>query len=233
MVTHWRGHGHPQGRAWHDVFPPRASVPPVLAGLGLVGFLVCLLLLQAGLLQASDDALLARFALPRTPTLDRVAFIISEIVMMPYVMALMGPCVVYLWHLQRRALALGLLAVTLCSAILLKLLKYAVQRERPVTAHFAEDSGGFPSGHVIGAVVVYGLLAYVACRFIAHKFWQRVVIVACVVLLVLLSGAVRLYQQVHYPSDIYASCALGMACLFGGIVVCEAYERLHPLPGGQ
>lgn len=74
---------------------------------------------------------------------------------------------------------------------------------------------GFPSGHVFAAVLCYGLLAYLIVPKLSSRFWKAVVI-ALAVLITLYVGFSRLFVGDHYPSDILAGYALGIA--WGGLV---------------
>jgi undecaprenyl-diphosphatase len=69
---------------------------------------------------------------------------------------------------------------------------------------------GFPSGHSISAVMCYGLLAYLlAPRIHSHLGKALVIIVA--VLVILFIGYSRIFVGDHYPTDVLAGYALGIA----------------------
>ena len=73
---------------------------------------------------------------------------------------------VLLWHARRKPLAIGW-AVTLAgNAVLNPMLKQFFERLRPLNEHGVANALGwsFPSGHASGAMVTYGMLAYVAVR---------------------------------------------------------------------
>ena len=88
-------------------------------------------------------------------------------------------------------------------------LKHAIHRDAPFT---------FPSGHVLGAAVGYGLIVY----FVVMSTKSRAVRAAALMLgaaLVVAIGLSRLYLGVHYFSDIVGGLAAGAlwltACLTG------------------
>jgi membrane-associated phospholipid phosphatase len=68
----------------------------------------------------------------------------------------------------------------------------------------------FPSGHVFGAVMGFGLLAYLAAPRMKTAF-GRFVVVAAALGLCLYIGFSRVFLGHHYPSDILAGIALGIA----------------------
>jgi membrane-associated phospholipid phosphatase len=68
----------------------------------------------------------------------------------------------------------------------------------------------FPSGHVITAVLAYGLLAYLFVPKMPSLFWKWVVVIATI-LTMLYIGFSRLFLGGHYLTDLLAGYALGIA----------------------
>jgi undecaprenyl-diphosphatase len=68
----------------------------------------------------------------------------------------------------------------------------------------------FPSGHVITAVLFYGLLAYFLVPKMPSLFWKWVLVIATI-LTILYIGFSRLFLGGHYLTDILAGYALGIA----------------------
>lgn len=92
--------------------------------------------------------------------------------------------------------------------------KYAFQRTRPhfEDAILALTTYSFPSGHVAGATMFYGVLAAYVVTHVSKWRW-RVLIVLCAFLLVVLVALSRIYLGVHYLSDVLAAFAEGVAWL--------------------
>lgn len=91
-------------------------------------------------------------------------------------------------------------------------LKALFRRARPLHDHgfIIEPGWSFPSGHAFGAMVFYGMLAYVLLR-LSPRFHRA--IVAGAVLMIGVIGISRILLQVHYFSDVLAGYAMGAAWL--------------------
>jgi len=93
------------------------------------------------------------------------------------------------------------------------LIKTVVERTRPALPEPIATAGGasFPSGHAMGAMVLYGALLLVilpALRPVTRRWaW------ATTVLLILGVGASRVVLGVHYLSDVVGAWILGLAWL--------------------
>ncbi|MEO7052526.1 MAG: phosphatase PAP2 family protein [Rhodanobacter sp.] len=102
-------------------------------------------------------------------------------------------------------------------------LKALFRRVRPLHDHgfIIEPGWSFPSGHAFGAVVFYGMLAYVLLR-LSPRFHR--LIIAAAMLFIGVIGISRVLLQVHYFSDVLAGYAAGAAWLVWCI---GAAEMLH------
>jgi undecaprenyl-diphosphatase len=80
----------------------------------------------------------------------------------------------------------------------------------PVVVWHQMTSPGFPSGHAISAVMCYGLLAYLLVPQMPSRLWKAVTVLTAV-LIILYVGFSRIYVGDHYPSDVLAGYALGIA----------------------
>ncbi len=93
-------------------------------------------------------------------------------------------------------------------------LKLAFARERPQWEEplASASSFSFPSGHALGALVVYGAVAAVVVRELGGSR-ARLGWLAATTVLVVVVGASRLYLGVHYLSDVLAGYSAGLALL--------------------
>ena len=126
-----------------------------------------------------------------------------------------------LWATRQRALALGWVLALGGNGLLNPLLKRVFERVRPEHAHglVVEASYSFPSGHSSGAVVAYGMLAYLAVRLLPPAWHLGAVLAATALAFTI--GCSRIFLQVHFASDVAAGFASGMAWLAVCIVSIE------------
>ena len=110
-------------------------------------------------------------------------------------------------------------------------LKALFQRPRPLHNHgfIVEHGWSFPSGHAFGAIVFYGMLAYVLLRLLPWR-WHRWVIAAAVAMVTVI-GLSRIVLQVHYFSDVVAGYVSGSVWLVACIAGAEWWRlrKSHPL----
>lgn len=121
-------------------------------------------------------------------------------------------------------------AVLAGGAVLHLLLKAAIQRPRPAGAWLAAANGySFPSGHTVGAVLFYGLLAYLGARMVTRRAAERYLYIALCIAIVLAAGMSRVYLGVHFASDVLAGWIAGALWLS----VCLAAADWFPVQSGR
>lgn len=132
----------------------------------------------------------------------------------------------------RRGFALGWVVAVLGNGLLIKALKQAFGRVRPLNSEgFVLEHGfSFPSGHSSGAVVAYGMLAYLALRLLPTR-WHLPSLLATLALAVTI-GASRLFLGVHFASDVIAGLASGVAWLALCVTSIEYIRGRHHVAGG-
>ena len=117
-------------------------------------------------------------------------------------------------------------------------LKLAIHRPRPVYAAslLAHPTWSFPSGHAMGSLVGYGMLAYLLVLANRGNPSRQRMIVILATCLVLIIGLSRLYLGVHYLSDVVGGYAAGLVWLATCIALVELARRwqqrtlhLHPM----
>lgn len=92
--------------------------------------------------------------------------------------------------------------------LLNELLKAWFHRDRPTSALIHQYGLSFPSGHAMMSVAFYGCLGWLAVQHGRH--WGGAVALGGFVLLI---GLTRVYLHVHYPTDVAAGFAAGLAWL--------------------
>lgn len=149
-----------------------------------------------------------------TPAMTRVMLIVTHIHDPAAVMLAVVLISVYLaW--KRNWYWLLCVGLTVPSGMMLNVvLKYAFHRTRPSFDDplLMLTTYSFPSGHVAGATLLYGVMAaMVIARTTAWRWRVTTVLVA--IMMVALVALTRVYLGAHYLSDVLAAFAEGVAWL--------------------
>lgn len=178
-----------------------------------------------------DRRLSAWFDQHATASVTRLAEVIT-FAGSPVLLAVAGTAVA-LVLLYRRAWcrAMALVLTVGGGAMLNSALKHLFHRPRPVFEHTLIDASGFsfPSGHTMGATLLYGFLAVLAVTQGSQWRWRALAPLLALPL-ILLIGLSRVYLGAHYLSDVMAAAAAGLAWLAFCITGVETLERYHLRP---
>ena len=112
---------------------------------------------------------------------------------------------------------MGLFTIALAGAFVLNTgMKLIFAKPRPELwpRLIPETSFSFPSGHALGSMVLYGVLAYLLSRLFPQKSSIFYGISAVVIGAI---GISRLYLGVHWPTDIFAGYSVGFLWLMMNI----------------
>jgi undecaprenyl-diphosphatase len=116
------------------------------------------------------------------------------------------------------------LGIMLGNAASVFIVKNLVERARPATAMYVENSFSFPSGHTAISVVFFGLLAYLAAKNSKRATVRGNIFIGWIFLMIMI-GFSRMYLGVHFASDVLAGYAIGFFSLCVGIILFETlYE---------
>lgn len=159
------------------------------------------------------------------PVTNQIMLFFTTIGDMPVLTLLLGLIVVALWSKGRWIDAMGLIAAGAGAGLLNQLLKAFFQRVRPdlVPSPFHLTSYSFPSGHSMGSIACYGMLAFVLMRLLRRRTHRALVALAAA-LLVFCVGLSRVYFGVHYPTDVAGGFLAGGTWLAISIALAEAAE---------
>ena len=137
-----------------------------------------------------------------------------------------------LWIRGERLLAVAFVAALGGNALLNPALKQVFERVRPQHGQVLTHFGGwsFPSGHSSGALVAYGMLAYVLLRTVPRGWHLPAVLLAVAAAFAV--GCSRVFLQAHFASDVVAGFASGTAWLATCIASVELVRarRRRPTP---
>jgi undecaprenyl-diphosphatase len=132
----------------------------------------------------------------------------------PGILALAALFGFFLYRRGHRYSLIGLAASVPGGQVLNVVLKHTFERARP---HFAEPileltTYSFPSGHAMGATVLYG---FIACCFARHarSWWGRVLPLVLAAAMVATVAFSRMYLGAHYLTDVLAGAVEGCAWL--------------------
>jgi undecaprenyl-diphosphatase len=110
-------------------------------------------------------------------------------------------------------------SVQAASQIAVSMVKLAYRRARPEDWRFKREMGlSYPSGHATTAVVVYGMLLWLAYHDVAPAPLRY----ASVCALALWSAGIcwsRIALGAHYPTDVLGGALFGAAFALGGIAL--------------
>lgn len=208
--------------ASHDASPglplPAAMRSP-LAGAGVASASLFLLLLvdamrrPPGALDLETMRTVQRIELPYLQTLfDRLGLLTDSVGAIVAWLVACVCCLTMRWWLP----LLGFLALPLAGVVNEGVGIFLATRDRPhldvltrTSANWEERS--FPSGHVVGAVVLYGFTWFLAGGSCSR--WRRRVVRGVCAAIIFLSGFDRVWSGAHWPSDVAAAYALGVALL--------------------
>jgi membrane protein DedA with SNARE-associated domain/membrane-associated phospholipid phosphatase len=161
-----------------------------------------------------------------TPTGVAIAKAVS-LLGSPGFIAAWGLLLVGLLVVRRQYLLLGgWVAAVAAGGLLDVALKRVFHRTRPTWDVPLLTVGGwsFPSGHAMGSLVAYGMLAYLLIRE-GYGRRRRLAVIACAALLILLIGLSRIYLGVHFFSDVIGGYAAGMVWLAACVSGLEVVRR--------
>ncbi len=177
-----------------------------------------------------DEALLLAVQDWQSPLMTTALGAVSYLGWYPVAVALtlvsMAPL---LW--RRRVADALLLSVVVSSALATLGLKALVGRPRPdfaIVDQVPQDMG-FPSGHAAFAILLAGVLIYLAWQHVENPR-ARWGLCAALALLVLAVGLSRVYLGVHWPSDVLGGYLFGATTLLV-LIALRDYLNRRPDPG--
>jgi membrane-associated phospholipid phosphatase len=167
---------------------------------------------------------------------DRIFVIVSAIGSPAAMAVLFAAAVLYLWRAKQRTLLVAWALSYVGGTVLDGVMKDIVRRPRPEFAakflHYS--SWSFPSGHSMGSLIGFAMLAYTIVRiYKIESMLARVGIWAGAIVMIALVGYSRIYLGVHYLSDVVAGYTLGvlwLAVCFTGLQMVSRRAELRRAP---
>ncbi len=196
---------------------------PILAVTGFIGFAILTGLIASGTVIPFDQPLLTAAGtlgayLPEWNGLSDAA---------NYPMIVVGVALVG-WLLLRRHWAEAVLVVVVLALATggSELVKQAVARPRPpgFDSSLIGVVYSYPSGHVLEAITIFGMIAIFLWRSHAPRVLKYLIPILFIVDIVLLAIA-RVAVNAHYPSDVLGGILAGIACLATFAWAVDRLER--------
>lgn len=175
---------------------------------------------------AFDTAVEQALFAVRTPVLVKILSVITELGSGLVVILIATSVFLMLLRSRELPLAAGLFTAVAGAIASTEILKLIVARPRPPAPFPAivETGYSFPSWHSVGAMAIYGFLAYAVWK-IGSPNCRRGLWISVLSTLILLIGFTRLYLGVHYLSDVLAGYALGAFFVWLGAKAVRKFER--------
>lgn len=163
----------------------------------------------------------------RLPGLDLVSEFVYRIGLSP-VFQLIALAIAAMMALRRHRLMAAFVVLAVIGRGVTVLLKELVERPRPspFLVDVSESAGGFsfPSGHVLGAVLLWGFVFVASEQFISNPTARRWVRFSSLAIIVLM-GLQRVYAGAHWPTDVLGAYLWGGVLLFALVKAFEFCGR--------
>ncbi len=198
----------------------------IVAGIGTGIFVEVAEHVRSGSTQAFDDAVIRWLGAHHTKALDDIMLEVTALGTGTVVVMIVAVAALFLVPTQHKYSAILLIASALGGLVLNGILKIGFNRPRPsiiVTAVHTVSSS-FPSGHAMSAAIVYSTVAYLAARLL-KRMWAKVLVMTAAFIVIALICLSRLYLGVHYPSDVAAGVAIGLAWAGFCMATLEAIQK--------
>ncbi len=163
----------------------------------------------------------------RTPALDELFLTVSRFGSTIPVLVLGTLASIVTWR-RCRAVGIAVLVATFSRPLLEFTIKILVDRDRPDFERLVAGNGpSFPTGHVMAAVALWGLLPLVVSLYTRRRvvWWASVAIAGVLVAGI---GASRVYLGVHWFSDVVGGLIVGAFFLLGVDAVLTRQHARHP-----
>jgi len=178
---------------------------------------------------AFDDGIITWLHSRWGPASDQVMLALTTLGEAPVLAVFVALAAFGLWRSGRWIDAAGLIMAAAGSGVLNQLLKLTFQRVRPslFPGPLHLTSYSFPSGHAMGSLACYGMLAFVGIRLLRNRY-SKILLGLAAALLILGIGLSRVYFGVHYPTDIlggYIASTIWLVFTIGVVQAAEWYAQ--------
>jgi len=196
-------------------------------GAGFAFFAAAAAIANAWLLRRWDVPIQRFVEDNRTGALDMFFLTMSRFGSTLVVLSLGAALILLTWR-RCRAVSIAIAVATLARPAIEFVIKAGVGRDRPDFERMVAGNGpSFPSGHVMAAIALWGLLPLVVGLFTRNRILWWISAFTSGFMIVSIAAS-RVYLGVHWPSDIFAGLLLGTFFLLGIELVLS---RAHAIGG--
>lgn len=188
------------------------TMPSML--LAILGLGVGAAIENGALLGTWDEPIQHAVESSRTPFMNALMAAITELGDLSAVVVVVSLLLPLVWR-RCRSLAFVMVAATLARPALEFTLKALADRPRPDLERLLPGNGpSFPSGHVLTAIALWGLLPPVVALFTNKRTWWWTSVAVSGLLIAAVSAS-RIYLGVHWFSDVVGGLLVGSLYLAG------------------
>lgn len=198
----------------------------LVATAGTTAFVALARHVLSGKTEAFDNAVIIWMGEHHSAALDAFMLEITALGTGTVVLTIVAVAALFLGLTAHRYSAILLIASAAGGIVLNYVLKLGFNRPRPdiFLPGVHTVSSSFPSGHAMSAAIVYTTVAYLAARLLRRR-WARLLVMSVAFTMIALISISRLYLGVHYPSDVIAGVAIGLAWAGFCMATLEATQK--------
>jgi undecaprenyl-diphosphatase len=199
----------------------------IALGALLVGFAIAAAMNHGQILLTWDEPIQRGVEANRNSGLNRFFLTVSRLGSTIPVLTLGTLAALVTWR-RCRAVGTVVLVATFARPVLEFTMKAVVGRDRPDFERLVAGNGpSFPSGHVMAAVALWGLLPVIVSLYTRNRAVWWASVCASVTLIVSIAAS-RVYLGVHWFSDVTAGMVVGAFFLLGVDVLLTHQHLRHP-----
>lgn len=198
---------------------------------GAVLFVILTVTVSVGITSPFDDAIRFPFYELRETSAAPVLITISKILHYLVSWKVIVPSCILLLILPKTRIPYGipLSAVAITETVFFKVIKTVMQRPRPEDiVHLVSEGGwSFPSGHSITSMCLCAVIIWIVIRRYNMNIMKKTValtLTICFSSVLILTGPSRIFLGVHYPTDVIAGWAAGLAIAALTVLIIRRFK---------
>jgi undecaprenyl-diphosphatase len=160
-----------------------------------------------------------------SPTLDSFALSITKFGNSTATIFIFVILAIFLYFSRKKYQLYALTIAVVSGTILAEIIKFIVQRVRPVSHLLLETDFSFPSGHATMSTILL-LSSFILIAPNIENRYLRIIFLIIVSIIFPLIALSRIYLSVHWASDVLASLILGSVCFLLSEIIVSKYKHI-------